>query len=222
LARRLTRDENAAVTKRRLLKAARKVFLERGFHGASLDAVVEEAGFTKGAVYSRFESKADLYVALIEELNEERAEEIAADLVDAETADEVVEGLKTWFKHNRVRREPARAAFTLALVEFWTWAGRDPELRRRAGEEHERMINRIVEVVDEALARSGSELAYPTIDLVRLLAAISRGFALEYHISPEVIDDRLVGWAFDSIVPSENGDLAAPSGRAAMASPRST
>ncbi len=43
--------------------AARTVFLRRGFHGASLDEIAEEAGYTKGAVYSNFAGKDDLYLA---------------------------------------------------------------------------------------------------------------------------------------------------------------
>src|SRR5947208_10574781 len=69
MAVRLTRAESAALTRGRLLEAAQRVFFERGFHGASLEAVAEEAGLTKGAVYSRFESKADLFLAFQEERN---------------------------------------------------------------------------------------------------------------------------------------------------------
>src|SRR6185295_9164397 len=46
-----------------VLAAARRVFLERGYAGATLDAIAEEAGFSKGVVYSRFGGKADLFLA---------------------------------------------------------------------------------------------------------------------------------------------------------------
>ena len=60
------------MTRSRLLEAAERVFFGRGFHGASLEAVAEEAGLTKGAVYSRFESKADLFLAFQDERNGEK------------------------------------------------------------------------------------------------------------------------------------------------------
>jgi len=65
-AARLTRDERRAQTRERLLDAAAEVFNRLGYHGASLEAVAEAAGYTKGAVYSNFASKAELFVALAE------------------------------------------------------------------------------------------------------------------------------------------------------------
>ncbi len=200
MARRLTRDENTAVTKRRLLRAAKQVILERGFHGASLEAVAERAGFTKGAVYSRFDSKADLYFAMLEEQNEERARLIEEAMASAQSRDEIVEALKTWFSDQRAK---ATSGATLALVEFWAWAGREPALRERASAMHERLIDRTADVVDEALDRCDAELPYPTVDLVRLVSGLARGITLERHISPEHVDDGLVDWMFDSLVPAE-------------------
>ena len=54
MAVRLSREERKARTRVDLLAAARTVFLRRGFHGATLDEIAEEAGYTKGAVYSNF------------------------------------------------------------------------------------------------------------------------------------------------------------------------
>lgn len=55
-----------AATRQRLLTAASAVIAERGVHGASVEAICEEAGFTRGAFYSNFASKEDLLNALIE------------------------------------------------------------------------------------------------------------------------------------------------------------
>src|SRR5579862_5698159 len=62
----LTPDRRRQQTRAYLLKAAEQVFSERGFHGATLDEVAAVAGFTKGAVYSNFQSKDDLFLALLE------------------------------------------------------------------------------------------------------------------------------------------------------------
>ena len=72
-ARRLRREAQVERNRGQLLAAARRVFLQRGFHGATLDAIAEEAGFSKGVVYSQFESKADLFIALLEARIAERA-----------------------------------------------------------------------------------------------------------------------------------------------------
>lgn len=49
-----------------ILRVARRVFGEGGFHGASMDDIAREAGITKPILYDHFESKADLYLALVE------------------------------------------------------------------------------------------------------------------------------------------------------------
>ena len=63
----LTPERRRQQTREHLLAAAAEVFAERGFHGASLDEVAAVAGFTKGAVYSNFKNKEDLFLALLKE-----------------------------------------------------------------------------------------------------------------------------------------------------------
>ena len=63
---RLTRAEQGEQTRAELLAAAREEFLDAGYHGATLDRIAAAAGYTKGAVYSRYASKADLFLDLLE------------------------------------------------------------------------------------------------------------------------------------------------------------
>jgi AcrR family transcriptional regulator len=53
-------------TRERLLEAAASVFTRDGFHGASIEAICDAAGFTRGAFYSNFASKEELFLALTE------------------------------------------------------------------------------------------------------------------------------------------------------------
>jgi AcrR family transcriptional regulator len=63
--KRLTRKEKQAQTRERLLEAAERVFLRRGLKGSSVEEIAAEAGFTRGAFYSNFESKEELFVELL-------------------------------------------------------------------------------------------------------------------------------------------------------------
>ena len=63
---RLSRKESQIQTRERLLEAGLRVFSRRGYYAASVDEIAAEAGFSKGAVYSNFESKEDLFLALID------------------------------------------------------------------------------------------------------------------------------------------------------------
>jgi AcrR family transcriptional regulator len=71
--RRLTRDESKARTRAELLRAANRLFLRDGYAQTSLAAIAEEAAVTKGAVYSNFESKEDLFLAVMREAGTESA-----------------------------------------------------------------------------------------------------------------------------------------------------
>src|SRR5687767_15901928 len=70
------RRQPRAQTREELLDAAARVFARRGFHGASVEAVSEEAGFSTGAVYSNFESKEELFLSLYEERIQRRRREL--------------------------------------------------------------------------------------------------------------------------------------------------
>ena len=56
----LTQAQRKEQTRTSLVATARRVFLERGFHASRLDDIADAAGYSKGAVYSNFASKADL------------------------------------------------------------------------------------------------------------------------------------------------------------------
>jgi AcrR family transcriptional regulator len=64
---RRNRAEARAATRRDLLRAANRLFLRDGFVATSLADIAAEAGVTKGAVYSNFQSKEDLFLAVLQE-----------------------------------------------------------------------------------------------------------------------------------------------------------
>jgi TetR/AcrR family transcriptional regulator, acrAB operon repressor len=60
--------EDAAVTRKRLINAAREMFLLKGVSRTSLEQIASHAGVTRGAVYWHFQNKADLFHAMREEV----------------------------------------------------------------------------------------------------------------------------------------------------------
>ena len=53
------------------------MFARSGFHGASVEEIASEAGFSTGALYSNFDGKEDLFLVLMEREIDEHAREIA-------------------------------------------------------------------------------------------------------------------------------------------------
>jgi AcrR family transcriptional regulator len=100
---RLTREESKARTRSELLKAASRLFLRKGFVATSLSDIAEEAALTKGAVYSNFESKEDLFLALLQEIADPsekwalpQEEEIAPRDLSKATGDTPEERAENW------------------------------------------------------------------------------------------------------------------------------
>src|SRR5277367_5958465 len=96
-AARMTRGQSRANTRERLLAAARSVFAGSGFHGASVEEIASEAGFSTGALYSNFEGKEDLFLVLMEREIAEHAQEIASAVRErASISERATGGARQW------------------------------------------------------------------------------------------------------------------------------
>src|SRR6266700_2508468 len=63
--RRLTREDKRRANRAKILQAARTVFAQHGYHGATIGEIAGEAGLSNGAVYYNFANKEDLFLALL-------------------------------------------------------------------------------------------------------------------------------------------------------------
>jgi AcrR family transcriptional regulator len=66
--RRRVDEERKTRTRARLVDAARRVFVERGYHGPKISDIVAEAGTGQGTFYRHFEDKRELFDALVDEV----------------------------------------------------------------------------------------------------------------------------------------------------------
>ena len=152
---RLTRPERRERTRGDLLAAARAVFERHGFHRASLDGIADEAGYTKGAVYSHFPGgKDELFLAVLDRHIDERVPRYAEIVL---SQDSFEASLRAIARHLVVlgRGDPA---WTPLLVEFWTHASHDPALQAAVRERNDRQARAIAAVIDELAARHGVTL----------------------------------------------------------------
>jgi AcrR family transcriptional regulator len=173
--RRLSRAESRDRTRTLLIQAARRVFLRHGYHAATLDAVAEEAGFTKGAVYSAFDSKADLFLAVFDDRVAARVREIERADVDAKTPGEHAEALARQFIAG-IEHDPDWSA---VVIEFWAHASRDPELRARFAARHAVLKNALARAFDAMTQRTGRPAVLAADHLATVGLALGNGFALE-------------------------------------------
>lgn len=93
---RLTREESRALTRAKLLASAREVVAREGYENASVDRIAEEAGFSKGAFYSNFNSKEEIILELLETHSLQDVGEIAALLGDVKDPEQMISIICDW------------------------------------------------------------------------------------------------------------------------------
>jgi AcrR family transcriptional regulator len=182
-----TRADRRARTRDDLIAAADRRFSADGFHATSLDAVAEEAGYTKGAVYSNFFSKEDLFFAVYERRVERSLAETGALLESSATA---WEGLERVGGSAAQRRE-ADDGWLAVFFEFWAHVLRHPEHRARFAEQHDRVARQLAGALERDARERGIELPLPSLRLALSLLALSTGMGLERLTQPDVVGPEL-------------------------------
>jgi AcrR family transcriptional regulator len=208
---RLRRWEQMERNREAVLAAARHVFLERGYGGASLEAIADTAGFSKGVVYSQFGSKADMFFELLERRISERAaqnERIAASARGAGGIREMITAAAL-----DAGAEPEWAAL---LVEFRAHAARDPELNRRYAGMHERTVRGIASALGTIQAAAAGEAQVPLRAMAEFVLAVGAGITLERLANGAALPDEA---AIDLLTGALAGAMTGlPDGPAATAS----
>ena len=179
---RLSREDQVQRNRDLVLAAARRVFLARGYVNATVDGIAEDAGFSKGVVYSQFESKADMFLALLEARITERLarnRQLEASLDGRDLAVAVPE-----LAMALQRTEPE---WTHLVLEFRVHAARVPELSRRYADLHQRTISGLAAVVARLHERAGTTPRYPVRVLAELLLSIDIGSFVEQLADPAAV-----------------------------------
>jgi AcrR family transcriptional regulator len=184
--RRTVRPERADV-RERVLSAGRVVFAEVGYQKATLDAIAGRAGFSKGAVYSNFASKDDLFLALLQHEVAEMRDTLALALADGSLEDDLrllAAAVLGWARDGRAQ---------LVFAEFRAYAAHDQALARRTARVREALVESTAEQLANVVAARGGRLKVPASDAAALLLALVNGLALEHVGRSEVVsEDSLV------------------------------
>ncbi|MFI6291384.1 TetR/AcrR family transcriptional regulator [Nonomuraea sp. NPDC050790] len=178
---RLTRQEQRERNRLRLLEAAEKVFAERGIQGSSVEEVAAAAGLTKGAVYSNFDGKEDLLLAVMRHRLAQEARAQAERLLHSgrEAGELGEEYARFWAERARGGDQDTFAQMT---VELMIHATRHPAVR-------EELLTLLFPASGEGrhpLAREGGGLAdlpYDQADAV--LKSLDIGMRLLTLVAPE-------------------------------------
>jgi AcrR family transcriptional regulator len=188
--RRATRAEKQAQTRANLIRAASRVFAQRGYSAATVEEIAEYAGYSHGAVYSNFASKEELFLAVFERYMNLRIEEVAQASEDAEGsfAQRAQAAADQWMRRFGEDRE----TFLLHL-EFMIHAARDPVLSRKLGQRMAALRRDIERRIAQRAAERSTPLPFSPAQLALVVRALGIGLAVEALNTPGEVDTGLYG-----------------------------
>jgi AcrR family transcriptional regulator len=185
----MSRKESKAYTRERLLDAARRVFASNGFHGASVEEIASAAGFSTGALYSNFDGKEDLFLALMEREIDEHARVIADGVAKrSSVAERAAGGARAWM--TMIEREPE---LLLLFMEFWAYGVRDPHVRPKVAARFAQVRELLTGLIAEGARELDLELELPAEQLAVAIDAMADGIARQKLADPAAVPDDLMG-----------------------------
>ena len=202
-----------AEVRARILAAARELFASRGFDRVSLEQIAEAAGFSKGAVYSNFAGKDELFFELAESIVDERIDVLRRSAA-ARTDDDVPLVPRLSDLARRIGAElgaigRADPAWQRLSLEFWLRGHGNPELHQRLTDKRRLLHARIAEVFQAETRAAGIELSGADAHTLALaVVALSNGLGFESIIDADAVPPDLLGELFSRLV----GGMLAQSG----------
>jgi AcrR family transcriptional regulator len=179
-------------TRESLIKAATEVVAEHGFDAATVDRISERAGYSVGAIYSNFGGKDDLLFAVFDGhlvWFSERLEALAS-------AEDPTTAIGEWLRS--LSTEPDQFH---VFIEFWAYAVRRPEVRRKFARRMDQMRSQVAKTIQRRAVVTGKE---PPLDpeLIALFAlALGRGLALEKLARARSVPDETVSQLLAGLLP---------------------
>ncbi|MFD0151715.1 TetR/AcrR family transcriptional regulator [Streptomyces sp. NPDC055721] len=170
-------------TRAALLRAALEAFAEHGFHATTIEQICERAGYTRGAYYSNFASKEELFLALFDE-HSDRTVRRLADAIDALTAEEYT---LARLAELASRIEPDERDWYLVTTEFTLHAIRDRQAAWVLARHDERLRAEIARGLTLVLRRAGRELTVEADRFARLIVALREGGLAQSYVEPAAL-----------------------------------
>jgi AcrR family transcriptional regulator len=176
---RMSRKESQLQTRERLLDAALEVFSRQGYYAASVDEVAAQAGFSKGAVYSNFSSKEDLFLALMDR-------RFARDVQGYPgIVGFMTEGLQFEKGPDFKEQVMQDRTWNILMTEFFLYAIRDETNREKLATRLEQLRRRMEENLFALYGQLEKKPKLPVEELPWSVFSLGVGMMLQYYIDPE-------------------------------------
>lgn len=177
----MTRSESQARTRAHLVATARDLFLADGYAATSLEKVADEAGYSKGAVYSNFKNKKELCLEVLGLIHATKGQEIAEALGGGDTMEERLEAFQSW-----AEKTLGDVGWTMLEFELIVLSRHDPELRdaltATLGVAREITVTLLKSFTDSL----GVVLPVPAEDAAGSILSLGVGLGIQRAIDPTI------------------------------------
>lgn len=198
-------------TRTRLMEAALDVFADRGFHGASIENICETAGFTRGAFYSNFAGKDELFFTLFDASSDQLIAALRAALDECRKSPDPI----STFISTIDDRGPAQRRWYLISMEFTLYAIREPSAAVVLAEHDARLRHEAAAIINELMTIAHRELIIDAELITRLVVALREGVAAQFYVEPELAETRMLErLAFPAMVRAFSHPVGATAGGA--------
>jgi AcrR family transcriptional regulator len=194
--------ERTAETRARLLEAAEKIFVRDGFEAAKLEEIAADAGHTRGAFYNIFDSKEDLFIALLAEEVEKRiarAREGAGSRArQALSKDELHRSMRK--QYIRTLKDPT---WNILFIEYKLFVLRHPELRGKVTKMQAKAHDTVARGLEEIFKGSGATPAVSPLAAGMALTGLANALGLDQAVSGALSEqevDKILSIFFDALV----------------------
>jgi AcrR family transcriptional regulator len=193
-------QERTEETRRVLLKSARLIFARDGFEACRIEDIAAAAGYTRGAFYAHFETKEELFFALLQEETDRHAASIRAIVEGNDSVERRVAALRDYYVQCIADRE-----WGMLMLEFKLFAARHPKLRPKLAAIHRRIrASMKLEVLHKLLGIDNPDPEPRSA----VLEGVMAGLFLEHSYDPERLSERqaakFLAHIFDSFVPGSS------------------
>jgi len=166
-------------TRARLLDAAALVFAEAGLDGATVEAVCERAGFTRGAFYSNFESKDELFLELAGSVSAERLTAVRARVAELHEAGALGQDCDATAVVQQVMDTGGDDRLGVMLLsEIRLRALRDHAWGRAYLKQEQEMVAGIAGIIDDIVASGTMSLRVDSGVAARMLLVVWEGMTV--------------------------------------------
>ena len=192
--KRISRKESQLQTRERLLDAALEVFSRRGYYAASVDEIAAEAGYSKGAVYSNFSNKEELFLALIDRRFARQVQEYPGIINFMDDGVQLKEGSD--FK-DQIMKD---FAWNILMVEFFLFAIREESNRDELAARIKQLRGVMGENLSALYTKLGKKPGLPVAELPWSVFSLGIGMILQVYIDPDSLPNGVYERALQQLL----------------------